>query len=124
MAGFGRRADAPNGQSLMFASALKMMGLDPAVVEKLSTGLLHDLTIIAKHVGPNGRMDMLMVEILARQEYLMRCTPPMEGDTENLSSWEAYMKERQAEHERNSRGVTGPAIGAVPATRPSDGAPG
>lgn len=81
--------DRPSGQAMMFASAVKMMGLDPKAIEKIQNGLLVDLHVVAS----------MAPEILARLEYLLKSSLPPEG-TDFPTAWEAYLKERDLEHGR------------------------
>lgn len=74
-----------SGQARMFASAVKMIGLDPQVIEGISKGLLHDLKMV---VGQQA-------ELLARQEHMLRCTEAL--DSKYPSAWEEYLERRRAE---------------------------
>lgn len=57
-----RQAQPVSGPGMMMASALKLMGLEPGVVEAISHGLLTDLKMVVAQ----------QAELLARQEYFMR----------------------------------------------------
>lgn len=95
-------ADAPSGPSLMLASALRMLGITPEEINQLSTGLLVNLRTVAN----------TQPEILARLEFLLKCTLPPEGDA-HATAWEAYLTERRKEYgdgeQRRLNGDSGPA---------------
>lgn len=81
--------DGGGGGAHMFAAALKMLGLQPEVIEKLSHGLLVDLKRVAG----------LQEENLARQEFILRCMKAPEG-IDAPDAWSAYLAVRRAEHDR------------------------
>lgn len=78
---------AMSGAAMLLSTMLKPLGLNPEVIEQLSLGLLRDLKQTVK----------LQEENLARLEFLMRYTPALEGDPENLTCWEAYLVQRRKE---------------------------
>lgn len=63
-----------SGPGMMMASALKLMGLEPGVVEAISQGLLTDLKMVVAQ----------QAELLARQEYFMK----------RAAIWDDYQTER------------------------------
>lgn len=91
-----------SGAAMMLGAMLKPLGLDPAVIEALSRGLLTDLKTIVAHEAENTR----------RLEFLMRYTPSLEGDTEHTTCWEAYVATRNAEAQgHDGRSIAGPSAG-------------
>lgn len=87
---FAKEGGTSSGMAMMFASMLKSLGLQPEIIERLSHGLLTDLKELPRVRGE-------LVEMNARLEYLMRCTPSLEGDTTHADAWAAYCDERRAE---------------------------
>jgi len=88
-------------QARMFAGALKALGLDPKVIEKLSNGLLHDIHTVAG----------MMPEVLARLEYLLRVTDAAPG-SDHANAWGEYCEDRRKElageqRERDARNGSG-----------------
>ena len=81
------KSDAPSGGAHMFAAALKMLGVKPEDIQKLSTGLLQDLHIVAG----------VQAEILARLEFILKSTPSAEG-SEHSTAWGEYLEERRKEY--------------------------
>jgi hypothetical protein len=73
---------------MMFAGALKALGLDAKVIDSLSRGLLNDLQTVAR----------LAPEMLARQEAILRALPAR--DPAHASAWVDYLKDRSEEFER------------------------
>lgn len=102
------KGDGASGSAHMFAAALKMIGIQPEVIEQLSKGLLTDLKTVAG----------FQAEQLARAEFILRCLPPPQSMDECKSAWEAYLAVRRAEHER-AFGSDGDGSG----NRPAIGAP-
>jgi len=110
---FGSSSEAPAGgsdmQARMFAGALKALGLDPKVIEKLSNGLLHDIHTVSG----------MMPEVLARLEYVLRVTDAAPGSP-HANAWGEYCEERRKElagyeqrerDARNGGGSDAPAPG-------------
>lgn len=92
---FSKDRQEGGGPSIMFASALKMMGLKPEIVEAISHGLLHNLGMVVSQ----------QAELLARQEYFMR----------RAGIWDDYLAERASNGGRtlgDSRNDGGPDLGA------------
>lgn len=79
------RDEGASGPGLMFASALKMMGLNPEIIEAISKGLLMDLKTV---VGQQA-------EILARLEYTLKCSEAL--DPAFSDAWLEYLETRRRE---------------------------
>lgn len=91
----GGGQNAPSGGAHMFGAALKMIGLEPGVIEQLSHSLLVDIKAIARN---QDTIAGHQAELLARLEHLMRCTPALDEAAQE-SAWGEYLFLRRKEFE-------------------------
>lgn len=93
-----------NGPGMMMASALKMMGLEPDVVEKISQGLLVNLTLVVQQQR----------ETMDRLEWVLRTSAALD-ESRFPSAWDEYLtKKAEAQNvsHHNGGGAEPPAIGS------------
>lgn len=114
-------AEGVSGGGMMFASALKMLGVDPAQIEGISKGLLFDLKDVAQQLKT---VQGFQAEQLARQEFTLRTTEASPG-SEHPNAWVEYVEWRRKELAGHDGTIGGPANGgghSDPA--PGDATPG
>lgn len=95
------RQQQGGGGAMMMASALKMMGLNPEIVEAISKGLF-------------SMMTQQIPETLARQEYMMR----------RMGIWDDYLAAKAANHVGSIGGPSGDSRSGEPGGNPAGDAAG